>query len=144
MDQDAGIIPRCMEQILKTVSSQPVDTTTVFVSYLQIYCEMITDLLSAGPIVDPNGVMSDDLPAAGVAPVRLPETQNLSIREREGKVFVQGLSRSEVRNMADFMRLLSEGDRNRTTGLMPVWHMFMWFIILVVDYYLTCSCHEYE
>eukprot|EP00605_Chrysophyceae_sp_TOSAG23-4_P001917 GSChrysophyteH1.ASY1.ANO1.2115.1 assembled CDS len=73
-----GIIPRAIEQI--------------FASYLQIYNEMISDLLK-------------------------PERSNLSIREDKKRgVFVDGLSEWVVRSPAEIYGLMQRGGAVRATG----------------------------
>lgn len=69
----------------------------LWVSYLQIYCESISDLLT----MDGNG--------AGI-------NGNLQLRERSGEVFVDGLSWERVRNLHDLRSLLDRGDSNRFTA----------------------------
>ena len=88
---DRGIIPRCIEQISNTIGN----AGTIYVSYLQIYCEMITDLM-----IDPE--------TAYMTP--------LSIRERDGVVFVEGLSRFKVSSVQDIYEILSKGDEYRITA----------------------------
>ena len=63
----------------------------IWVSYLQIYCEVISDLL-------------------------VPSNSQLSIRERGGNVYVEGLSRSQVSSLADLNRIMDTGDANRVTA----------------------------
>jgi hypothetical protein len=93
-----GVIPRCIEQISSTIGS----SGTIYVSYLQIYCEIITDLLSI-PNSNNNDTISPPIP--------------LSIRERDGCVFVDGLSRYKVSNSQDIYDILAIGDVNRITAV---------------------------
>ena len=76
---------RTFEQLLLHPSAQ------VTVSYLQIYCEVISDLLD-------------------------PSRQHLSIREHNGNIFVEGLSSVLITSAADVASFLAQGDRNRTTA----------------------------
>ena len=64
----------------------------VHISYLQIYCEMVGDLLN--PNMD----------------------SALSIREKSGVVFVEGLSKSRVTSAQDVYALLDLGNNNRATA----------------------------
>jgi kinesin family member 5 len=82
-----GILPRCVEQIL----SETHGAAEITVSYLQIYCEMVGDLLS-------------------------PSNGTLTIRERSGEVFVEGLSKTKIVSLEDVATLLALGDRNRATA----------------------------
>lgn len=62
------------------------------VSYLQIYCEILHDLLN-------------------------PSNANLSVREaNDGRVFVQGLSRIPVHSINQCMEVLREGDNHRAVA----------------------------
>ena len=61
------------------------------VSYLQIYCEVVSDLL------DPSGTQ-------------------LSIRERNGEVYVENLSESVITSYSDVQRIIERGDMNRNTA----------------------------
>jgi hypothetical protein len=74
-----------------------IDTgTEIWISYVQIYCESLTDLLN------PN----------------IPDSINpLLIREKSnGAVYVEGLSRARITNINDFNELLLKGDSNRFTA----------------------------
>jgi GTPase SAR1 family protein len=93
-DPNKGIIPRSMEEIFKFIenSSNKSKTFMVRASYLQIYNEVITDLLKN-------------------------ETQTLQIREdRKKGVFVEGLSEWVVRSPHDIYNLMKDGMRNRATA----------------------------
>eukprot|EP00889_Picochlorum_renovo_P004528 jgi/Picre1/31558/NNA_006910.t1 len=86
-----GVIPRVAQDVFQKVQNE--DTCTVRLSYLQIYCEQIQDLLK---------------PEAG---------DNLSIREgKKGYVSVPDLSEMEVTCLDDCLRLLQLGDRNRSVA----------------------------
>ena len=87
---DMGIIPRCLEYMLR---SPLMAHAELHVSYLQIYCEIICDLL-------------------------VPSSTQLSIRERSGGggVYVEGLSRSQVGSLDDLTRILNQGDANRVVA----------------------------
>ena len=76
------------------MNTSPRDTE-VWVSYLQIYCEEIEDLL----------VISNN---------------NLNIREKSSRVFVEGLSRVRVLCMEDFWNVLESGDKRRSTAATSV------------------------
>jgi len=84
-----GVIPRAAQDIFQKISPNDV----VRLSYLQIYCEQIQDLLK-------------------------PETgDNLSIREgKKGRVYVPELSETVVTCLDDCLRLLQLGDRNRSVA----------------------------
>ena len=93
-DPQKGIIPRSMEEIFKYIenSSNKSKTFMVRASYLQIYNEVITDLLKN-------------------------EMNALPIREDKKKgVFVEGLSEWVVRSPLDIYNLMKDGMRNRATA----------------------------
>jgi len=93
-DPNKGIIPRSMEEIFKYIenSSNKSKTFMVRASYLQIYNEVITDLLKK-------------------------DMSPLQIREDKKKgVFVEGLSEWVVRSPIDIYNLMKDGMRNRATA----------------------------
>jgi hypothetical protein len=81
---------RVFDQLL-AASRAASDQVIIKVSYLQIYCEVISDLL------DPSG-------------------SQLSIRERAGEVFVENLSESVVSSFSDVQRIIDRGAVNRNTA----------------------------
>ena len=89
--ESIGIIPRAAQQVFGEASIE--NGYRVRLSYLQIYCEQIQDLLR-------------------------PETgDNLAIRETgDGRVCVPELSEIEVTSLDDCLRLLQLGERNRTVA----------------------------
>ncbi len=91
--EEAGIMERCIEDLLSATKE---GDGVLTVSYLQIYCEMITDLL------DNDATMDGD--------------NQLSIREKHGGVYVEGLQQSSLRSMSDFNSVLNRGDANRVTA----------------------------
>lgn len=99
--ENKGVMPRCIEQLLQATRANGGE---LWVSYLQIYCEIVSDLLNPAGIVD-NG--SSDSAA---------EPLQLSIREKAGRVFVEGLSRAPITNMQDLANILARGDANRSTA----------------------------
>jgi GTPase SAR1 family protein len=97
-DPNKGIIPRSMEEIFKYIenTSNKSKTFMVRASYLQIYNEVITDLLKN-------------------------ESTPLQIRENKKKgVFVEGLSEWVVRTPHDIYNLMKDGMRNRATAATKV------------------------
>merc|ERR1719174_2491440 len=92
--EERGIIPRSIEQIFGHIgkSVSPQLRFLVRCSYLQIYNEVISDLLK-------------------------PERTNLSIREDKKKgVFVEGLSEWVVRSPQEIYGLMQKGGAMRATG----------------------------
>ncbi|CAD8077157.1 unnamed protein product [Paramecium sonneborni] len=94
IDPQRGIIPRAIEEIFKHISNGSNESTTfmVRVSYLQIYNEVISDLLRS-------------------------DRQNLLIREDKKRgVFVEGLSEWAVRNPGEIYQLIQKGASSRATA----------------------------
>ncbi len=92
--EERGIIPRAIEQIFRHIQTtvSPRMRFLVRASYLQIYNEVISDLLK-------------------------PERSNLLIREDKKKgVFVEGLSEWVVRSPAEIYGLMERGGAMRATG----------------------------
>eukprot|EP01018_Ginkgo_biloba_P028162 Gb_10626 [translate_table: standard] len=84
-----GIIPRSATDIFARIDEDNDHEYHVSMSYIQIYMEMIQDLLR-------------------------PENLNLQIREGEdGDIFVAGVQQVEVKSVEDVVRLLMLGDCNR-------------------------------
>ena len=87
-----GMVPRALAEVFSAVAADPAHEYTVVMSYIQIYMELIQDLLR-------------------------PESENLQIRENErGGVFVGGVAQREVTTIEQCLALLQQGDRNRTTA----------------------------
>jgi hypothetical protein len=98
-DDMNGILPRTIEHLLENIG----DTEELWVSYLQIYCEVLSDLIS--PQIENNNE------SAIIAPIQL------AIREKTGGgTYVEGLSRIRVHKYEDFNRILELGDSNRNTS----------------------------
>jgi kinesin family protein 3/17 len=92
--EERGIIPRAIEQIFRHIQSSvsPRMRFLVRASYLQIYNEVISDLLK-------------------------PERTNLLIREDKKKgVYVEGLSEWVVRSPAEIYGLMERGSSTRATA----------------------------
>jgi hypothetical protein len=94
MHPDRGMVPRAMEEVFKYIENCPNSNTAFMVraSYLQIYNEVISDLLKT-------------------------ERVNLTIREDKKKgVFVEGLSEWAVRSPSEIYSLISKGAQFRATA----------------------------
>ncbi len=89
-DEGRGIIPRSIEEIFNHIENISKDTKfMVRASYLQLYNEMINDLLKQDKL-------------------------NLNIREDKKKgVYVEGLSEWSVQKPTDVYNLLKKGSNNR-------------------------------
>ena len=137
---------RCIQQLLLATSG---NRGEIWVSYLQIYCEVITDLLASTPINDQitstiglnnsqkanntiinsvassrpqQSIQQQSIPQQSIPQQSIPQQQQqpqlqqLSIRERGGIVFVEGLSRMRITKLSDLDDVLHMGDINRNTA----------------------------
>lgn len=91
-DESKGIMQRSMELLIDEASKV---NGEIWVSYIQIYCEAIHDLLGN------NDSYSNS---------------DLQIREKEGKVFVENAVKHQVKSVSDFLGILYQGDENRVTA----------------------------
>lgn len=86
-----GIIPRAISSILELNNNDM--KTVVTVSYLQIYCEVITDLIN--PTSD----------------------EPLTIREKpNGTLYIENISKIRLTSLDDIYEILNKGDINRSTA----------------------------
>lgn len=95
---DKGIVPRALEELFELQRKQRREVTVTFsLSYAQIYCEVLTDLLRSDMRDDP-----------------------LTIRERPahegGGVFVEGLCRVPILSAAEALAALAAGDARRISA----------------------------
>ncbi|CAI5961695.1 unnamed protein product, partial [Closterium sp. NIES-64] len=86
-----GIIPRAAAEVFVMARADPTHTYRVSMSYIQIYMEMIQDLLR-------------------------PSSSNMQIRESENGVYISGVEEVEVTCVEDCLKLLAVGERNRTVA----------------------------
>ena len=86
----------------------------IYASYLQIYCETITDLLW-----QPCSSEASNTDTDAASSTNYSENQPLTLRERgdaTGGVYVEGLSKYRVQSVEDLWELLCRGDANRSTA----------------------------
>ena len=88
-----GIIPRCCQALYDHISSDPESSYTIQIGFLQLYMEMLQDLLYP----DSN------------RPIRIREDPD------EG-VYLSGINWVGCSNVSQCMKLLAQGDRNRNTS----------------------------
>lgn len=93
---DAGIVPRALVHIFKVINEDENFDYSVTLSYVQLYCELLTDLLNPNGFEDEQG------------------RKSLLIREdtRRG-VFIEGVKCASVESAEDAMSLIQEGDEHR-------------------------------
>ena len=111
---------RCIERLLK---QQEATSCEIWASYLQIYCEVITDLLWQPSSVPSNSEMTATSEHGGSTFSAYSANQPLLLRERAGtatssapSVYVEGLSRYRIQSVEDLWQLLQRGDFNRSTA----------------------------
>lgn len=88
-----GVIPRCMKEIFNTVKSSATHSYQVKVAFLQLYMEVLQDLIKP----DPSN------------PIRIRE-------DSEEGIYLAGLNWIDVNSVAECMNLLSLGDKNRNVA----------------------------
>ncbi len=104
----AGLIPRAFERLFAAAGGSGGELA-VRCSFLEIYNETVTDLLSPAAGSGGGGAFG---PGGGGAP-----GAGLPLREdRRGGVFVDGLSEERVASVADVVALLARGTANRRVG----------------------------
>lgn len=97
---ERGILPRTLEALFEARRTQHKDGARVSLSlsYVQLYCEVLTDLLSS-------------------------QSKALTIREKPahegGGVFVEGLCRAPIENADEALALILSGDARRFTAATP-------------------------
>ena len=93
---DPGLIPRLCNELFSRIA-EPTDkkvSYSVEVSYMEIYCERVRDLLN-------------------------PSSANKHLRVREHPImgpYVEGLSKVAVRNYADVSQIMDDGNKTRTVA----------------------------
>jgi len=93
----AGIVPRALGHVFQEIAKDDEFLFTVSLSYVQLYCELLTDLLNP----------SHDDASGG-------EKKSLLIREHPKKgVFIEGARSVVVENADEAMNLIREGDEHR-------------------------------
>ncbi|CAL8321829.1 unnamed protein product [Boreogadus saida] len=106
-----GIIPRAVEQVFQEVAKRSGHIFSVQLSYLEVYNDTLTDLLStlAGP---QNLAPRGPVPPPGPAP-----RPGLALMEEPGgRVSIRGLSLHTVQSQEEALDLLFEGELNRIMG----------------------------
>lgn len=90
-----GVIPRAVSQVFQEIGGLFEQNVTVRVSYVEIYNELMFDLLSDVPTHEQSG--------------------NISIQEDpNGQIRMKGLSMQVCPNEEEALNMLFEGDTNRT------------------------------
>ncbi|MEW5319054.1 MAG: hypothetical protein WDW38_010230 [Sanguina aurantia] len=110
LSAEAGVIPRSIKQIFDTLEANSSDST-VKVSFMELYNEEVTDLLSYEEARDTtafNGSSSSSTLADGKARLRL-------LEDRSG-VVVQGLEEMVVRSATEIYQVLDRGTAKRRTA----------------------------
>ncbi|GMF27544.1 unnamed protein product [Phytophthora lilii] len=104
---DNGLIPHFLRDLFKALRSDASVKTTAKVSFLEIYCDEIRDLLADG-----------GEPARGITQngIRQSSAPRLTIHEDDQDVWVEGLQQTSVKTVDEALRLLQAGRQRQTTG----------------------------
>lgn len=114
LDEDRGIMPRCIERLL---AQQAQSGCEIWASYLQIYCETITDLLrQPGNKESTTEGNSSIIAYSANQPLLLRDKASTSANTSTAGVYVEGLSRYKIQSVDDLWELLQRGDMNRSTA----------------------------
>lgn len=110
-----GVMSRCIEQILAANSH---GTMEIWASYLQIYCEQISDLLRDNLQDLQATEMSNNVSAAQ----HFNGDSNLNLRMKpDGSgVYVEGLMRYRIASVDDLFDVLERGDQYRSVAATKV------------------------
>ncbi|KAI8468993.1 MAG: kinesin motor domain-containing protein [Monoraphidium minutum] len=95
LSKEAGVIPRAIKQIFDAIESDEVTDSSVKVSFMELYNEELTDLLSAD---------KDD------------KDKRLRLLEDRSGVVVQGLEEVVVKTSAEIYQVLDRGTSKRRTA----------------------------
>ena len=93
-----GIIPRAINNIFSEVGGRFDTQITVKVSYVEIYNELLFDMLSTVPPHEQSG------------------TSISILEDHKGEVHLKGLTMVQCRNEEEALNCLFEGETNRTTA----------------------------
>mmetsp|Transcript_20102 Transcript_20102/g.33351 ORF Transcript_20102/g.33351 Transcript_20102/m.33351 type:complete len:671 (+) Transcript_20102:27-2039(+) len=100
-DENAGILPRGVEELFETIQSKCDGNGKVELSYLEIYNEEIRDLLSDKTPINPE--------KKSPVPLKIRETLN-------GEVYVSGLTATEVSTAKEIGDLMEVASSRRVTA----------------------------
>ena len=92
-----GIVPRAITRLFQELGGKPEYDSHVSISYLEIYNEIVFDLLSPLPTNEQKGQINFQ-------------------EDSRGNVVVKGLSKHQVANEEEAFNLLFEGESNRTVS----------------------------
>jgi kinesin family protein 5 len=108
MLDDTGIVPRIVENLFDYIRMNPKNAQfRITTSFLQVYMEQITDLLSPVPF-DNRGSISSRAGAGN---------KSLTIREDpKTGIFVHGLTLKKIRSKEELLNIIKRGARFRSTN----------------------------
>ncbi|GBG23827.1 Kinesin-like protein KIN-UA [Hondaea fermentalgiana] len=112
--KEAGIVPRALVHIFKEINEDEAFEYSVTLSYVQLYCELLTDLLS------PNGPEDGSSDGVGASVGGAPTStgpgghKSLLIREDTKRgIFIEGVKCAAVESAEEAMAMIQEGDEHR-------------------------------
>ncbi|KAG7387343.1 hypothetical protein PHYBOEH_008264 [Phytophthora boehmeriae] len=100
---DEGLIPRFLRDLFTELRSEPTVKTTAQVSFAEIYCDEIRDLLAEECPINRLGSRSRS-------------ASSLAVHEDDQEVWVGGLQQVKVKNVDEALDLLNTGRQRQTTG----------------------------
>ena len=110
--RDPGIVPRALGQIFAAAGEDAKSEISVAVSYVQIYNELLTDLLC--PSEDCEHLLRQAAQGGAGRRAAIPSSAALSIREDpERGIVIDGLKSVLVGGVDEAMALVTEGEENR-------------------------------
>ena len=140
-DEQKGLLPRIVEALFKTAQGFPDSKSAVFeVSFMEIYCEKVKDLLENAPSSSFSTPPASPSPATrtastnnlallsmsrsastptspGLSVGRETDYRSLKVRKHPVKgVFVEGVKKEVVSNWGQCSKLIAEGMKHRVTA----------------------------
>eukprot|EP00981_Chlorochromonas_danica_P014164 scaffold7449_cov185-Ochromonas_danica.AAC.2 len=112
--EQEGIIPRTIRHLLEHKGND----VELWASYVQIYCETVTDLLPTNPLLSTTTTAATTATVSDGGIAIGGSGGNLQIREKAngGGVYLEGVSQHLITSQANLLLLLAFGDRNRMTA----------------------------
>ena len=104
-DKDPGVVPRCCEALMQMMAELDPDSGSAVVkaSYLQIYREVLHDLLSSTSLDQAHAADRD-------------HKKDLKIRRGKDGIYVENLVEVPLKTSAELTNLIEQGNKKRATS----------------------------